>query len=69
MIYFCKLLKLLKDLNLLYKENVFIINFVILWIKYLKKPSERSNIIQLIKYPFIINHLNDETNFTHYFTD
>ena len=34
-----------------------------------KKPSERSNIIQLIKYPFIINHLNDKTNFTHYLTD
>ena len=34
-----------------------------------KKPSERSNIIQLIKYPFITNHLNDETNFTHYLTD
>ena len=70
MIYFCKLLKLLKDLNLLYKENFFIINFVIFMDKILKKkPSERSNIIQLIKYPFIINHLNDKTNFTHYLTD
>ena len=28
--YFCKLLKLLKVLNLLYKEDFFIMNFVIL---------------------------------------
>ena len=34
-----------------------------------KKPSERSNIIELIKYPFITHHLNDETNYPYFLAD
>jgi hypothetical protein len=34
-----------------------------------KEPSDRSNVIELIKHPFITNHLNDETNFPYFLAD
>ena len=34
-----------------------------------KEPSDRSNVIELIKHPFITNHLNDETNFPDFLAD